>query len=175
MATAGQDTTAPKRQSWARIRGAGADYRSLGQTQGLPASPLSPTTPTPRTTSLEHLVPVSTVGKGRGLGVVFGLPEDRVACVWWRGWARAQSRHRPQNPPPSCLTIIYWLGGETESRRNRGQIGSQEHGEPSVSTIGTVFHFPGLGLCLGKQATSCWWLISLAGKFSLESDSHPSP
>ncbi|KAM7336913.1 hypothetical protein ACRRTK_003032 [Alexandromys fortis] len=79
MATAGQDTTAPKRQSWARIRGAGADYRSLGQTQGLSASPLSPATPIPRTTRLEHLVPVSTVGKGRGLGVVFGLPEDRVA------------------------------------------------------------------------------------------------
>lgn len=29
----------PKRQSWAGIRGAGADYRSLGQTQGSPASP----------------------------------------------------------------------------------------------------------------------------------------
>lgn len=81
MTTAGQDTTAPKRQSWARIRGAGADYRSLGQTQGLPASPLSHATPTPRTTRLEHLVPVSTVGNGRGLGVVFGLPEDRVVCV----------------------------------------------------------------------------------------------
>lgn len=37
VATAGQDTS-PKRQSWAGIRGAGADYRSLGQTQGLPAS-----------------------------------------------------------------------------------------------------------------------------------------
>lgn len=117
----------PKRQSWAGIRGAGADYRSLGQTQGLPASPLSPATPTPRTTRLEHLVPVSTAGRGRGLGVVFGLPEDRVVCVWCgasEDGLGLGGRDCPLNPSSYCPTTDHYAGGETEAWRHRDSFPS---------------------------------------------------
>lgn len=133
----------PKRQSWAGIRGAGADYRSLGQNQGLPASPLSPATPTPRTTRLEHLVPVSTVGRGRGLRVVFGLLEDRVVCVWCGGSEDGlglRGRDCPLNLESHCHTHGHGTGGETEAKRSRDQPGSQEHRESTASPLGTLFH-----------------------------------
>lgn len=108
------------------------------------ASPLGPATPTPRTTRLEHLVPVSTVGRRRGLRGVFGLLRTELS-VCGMGVARTGSSLLRgsdclSNSGSLCPTHGHCTDGETEDKRSQDRPGSQEHMKSPASPLATPSH-----------------------------------
>lgn len=150
VATAGQDTTAPSvspglgSEGQELIIGPWAKPRAC-----LPAHGALPPS-SPRTTRLEHLVPVSTVGRGRGLRVVFGLPrtELSVCGLGWQGRDGTQGSDCPLSTASPCLSSSHCTDEETEARRSQDQPGSQDHQESPASFLATPSHLSSLGLCL---------------------------
>ena len=81
----------------------------------------------------------------------------------------------PSNSGSLGPTHGHCTNGETEAQRNQDPPGwSARAAELSGLPLGRCFpSFKAWGCASGKQATSCWWQSSPAGKSSLESDFHP--
>lgn len=101
-----------------------------------------------------------------------------LCVVWgWRGWA-----HHCSGPVTVLPTRDHWAPptaivqmGKLRPRGTRtGRGGLQEQQNSPASPLARCFpSFKAWGCASGKQATSCWWQSSPAGKSSLESDFHP--
>lgn len=138
----------------------------------MPASPLGPATPTPRTTSLEHLVPVSTVGRGRGLRGVFGPQRTELSVcgvgVAGMGSSLLRASDCPSNSGSLGPTHGHCTDGETEAQRNQDRPGwVARAAELSGLPLGPLLPiFQGLGLCLREAGhillvaeQPCWEVL----------------
>ena len=111
----------------------------------MPASPLGPATPTPRTTSLEHLVPVSTVGRGRGLRGVFGLQRTELSVCGVGVAGMGSSLLRASDCPPTRdhwapPTAIVQMGKLRPRGTRTSQGGLQEQQKSPASPLAAASH-----------------------------------
>lgn len=170
VATAGQDTTAPSvspgqgSEGQELIIGPWAKPRAC-----LPARWVLP--PPPQNHKVGASGPRQHSGQREGPEGCIWPAEDRVVRVWCGG---GEDGLGPRGC--DCHLAVPMAIVQMEKWRLRGARTGLGH--KSIRSLlpppwPLLPIFQGLELCSGKQATSCWWHGSPAGKSSLESDFHP--